>query len=79
MQPDEGLVKARDLKAGQRVYVGHLDGWYVLASDARRHRASANVTVLEFVRIRDEYRWADLPMRVRPPRRRIGAEAGREL
>jgi hypothetical protein len=64
------------LKAGQRVYVGRLKGWYTLASDARRHRVSANVTVLEFVQIPDEYRPAEEPMRVRPPRRRVGADAG---
>jgi hypothetical protein len=69
-------VRARDLKAGQRVYVTHLKGWYTLASDARRHRVSENVTVLEFVQIRDEYRPADEAMRVRPPRRRLRTDAG---
>lgn len=64
---EAGTARARALKAGQRVYVGHLKGWFELASDARRHRVSANVTVLEFVKIRDEYRPADEPMRVRPP------------
>lgn len=69
-------VRARDLKAGQRVYVTHLKGWYTLVSDARRHRVSENVTVLEFVQIRDEYRPADEAMRVRPPRRRLRTGAG---
>jgi hypothetical protein len=59
-------ARARDLKAGQRVYVGHLEDWFELAADARRHRVSENVTVLEFVKIRDEYRPSDEPMRVRP-------------
>lgn len=66
---DETPVKARDLKAGQRVYVRHLQGWYTLASDARRHRVSKNVMVLEFVLIPDEYRPADEAMQARPPKR----------
>jgi hypothetical protein len=71
-----GTARARDLKAGQRVYVGRLKGWYTLASDAKTHRLSVNLIRLEFVQIPNEYRPADEPMRVRPPRRRVGADAG---
>ena len=60
-------VRARDLKAGQCVYVGHLNGWYTLASDARTHRLSRNVIRLEFDHIPNEYRPAEAPLQVRPP------------
>lgn len=72
---DTAPIRARDLKAGQRVYVGHLKGWYTLASDARRHRASENVMVLEFVLIPDEYRPADAALQVRPPKKTPGVLA----
>ena len=72
-------ARARDLKAGQRVYVARLKGWYTLAADAKTHRLSRNVIRLEFVRIPDEYRPASEPMRVRPSRRRVGTHAGQSL
>lgn len=64
---DETPIKARDLKAGQRVYVRHLQGWYTLASDAKTHRLSRNVIRLEFDQIPNEYRPAEAPLQVRPP------------
>jgi len=76
---DAITARARDLKAGQRVYIGRLGGWYTLATDAKTHRLSMNVIRLEFVRIPDEYRPAAESMRVRPPRRRVGASAGQPL
>ena len=72
-------TRARDLKAGQRVYVTRLKGWYSLAADAKTHRLSKNVVRLEFVRIPDEYRPAAEAMHVRPPRRRVGVDAGPPL
>lgn len=78
-QSPQGTSRARDLKAGQRVYVGRLGGWYSLAADAQTHRLSRDVIRLEFSQIPNEYRPASEVMRVRPPRRRVGADAGREL
>jgi hypothetical protein len=79
MSGTAATARARDLKAGQRVYIGHLKAWYSLAADAKTHRLSKDVIRLEFSQIPDEYRHANTAMRVRPPRRRVGADAGREL
>lgn len=65
MSPPEPTAEARTLKAGQRVFLGHLGDWFKLATDARPHRRSAGVTVLEFDEIPDEYRPAAAPVRVR--------------
>jgi hypothetical protein len=72
-------ARAQDLKAGQRVYVARLGGWYTLAADAKTHRLSRNLIRLEFVRIPAEYRRVNDAVRVRPSRRRIGADAGQAL
>ncbi len=72
-------VRAQDLKAGQRVYIGHRNGWFSLAADARPHRVTTNVIVLEFIRIPDEYRPANEAMLVRPRRRSASATAGQPL
>lgn len=69
-------VRAQDLKAGQRIYLGHRNGWFSLAADARPHRVTKTVSVLEFIRIPDEYRPANEAMLVRPPRRRVSGTAG---
>lgn len=76
---EAATARAQDLKAGQRVYVARLGGWYTLAADAKTHRLSLNLIRLEFARIPAEYRRVNDAVRVRPPRRRIGAPAGREL
>lgn len=76
---EAGTARARDLKAGQRVYIGRLGGWYSLATDAQTHRLSRDVIRLEFTRIPSEYRPAAEAMRVRPPRRRVGTNAGQGL
>lgn len=77
--PPPQTARAQDLKAGQRVYIDRLRGWYSLVADPKPHRLSRNVIRLEFARIPDEYRPADAAMRVRPPRRRVGADAGQAL
>lgn len=59
-------VRARQLEAGQMVYVGHCQGWFKLAMDPTTHRFSENVVVLHFDGLpRPEYRLATAPMRVR--------------
>lgn len=64
MSGPSDTVEARALTAGQWVYLKHLDGWFELSADARPHRTSANVTVLEFLLIPDEYRPASTLMPV---------------
>jgi hypothetical protein len=79
MSGTAATARAQDLKAGQRVYIGRLGRWCTLSADAKTHRLSRNLIRLEFAEIPNEYRRVNEAVQVRPPRRRVGADAGREL